>query len=118
MKPLWCWRCQREMPMLDEEEFERVIQHLRNGKSELMTASPDQGPAWKHPVITTALQRLLDEYNSVTGFAETNPNAVWHHRLSLYGPPCSQCGKPLRTPEARFCAACGAPRVLPNQPAA
>ncbi len=31
---------------------------------------------------------------------ETNPNAIWHHRLSLYGPPCHRCGKPLQQHEA------------------
>ena len=24
MQILWCWRCQRDMPMLDEGEYERV----------------------------------------------------------------------------------------------
>ena len=41
------------------------------------------------------------EYERITGFHEGNPNAIWHHRIALYGPPCSHCGKPLRTPKAR-----------------
>lgn len=49
----------------------------------------------------------LAKYHEFTGFEETNANALWHHRASLYGPPCSACGKPLRTPQANFCAACG-----------
>ena len=32
-----------------------------------------------------------------------------HHRLAEYGPPCRNCGLPLRTAEAKLCAACGAP---------
>jgi hypothetical protein len=99
-----------EVPMLDEEEFTRVWQHAREGKSELAKVAPFEGPAWKHPVMTTAMQRLLDEYNRITGFGEINANAVWHHRISLYGPPCHSCGKPLRSPQARLCAACGAVR--------
>lgn len=49
----------------------------------------------------------LAKYHEFTGFEETNVNALWHHRASLYGSPCSGCGKPLRTPQANFCAACG-----------
>jgi hypothetical protein len=107
-----------EVPMLDEDEFAHVAQHARDGKSELIDAPPFDGPAWKHPVMTTATKRLLDEYNRITGFGETNPNAVWHHRLSLYGPVCNSCGKPLRSPTARFCAACGAARAESGSPAA
>lgn len=49
----------------------------------------------------------LDLYCELTGFYETNIDALWHHRISLYGESCPHCGKPLRTPVARFCAACG-----------
>jgi len=52
-------------------------------------------------------QPLLDYYNQLTGLAETNPNAIMHHLVSLYGPACENCGKPYRTPQASFCAACG-----------
>jgi hypothetical protein len=52
--------------------------------------------------------RILRRHRELTGFAETNPNAVWHHVVGMYGAPCSSCGKPLRTPRARMCAACGA----------
>jgi hypothetical protein len=33
------------------------------------------------------------------------------HRLTDYGPPCRSCGLPLRTPDARLCAACGKRRA-------
>ncbi len=58
-------------------------------------------------------RRALVFYQELTGFPETNVKALWHHRLSLYGPPCTHCGKPLRTPQAKFCAACWHPRVAP-----
>ena len=50
----------------------------------------------------------INLYNEITGFGETNVNAIWHHRAADHGPPCAACGKPLRTPRASFCAACGA----------
>jgi hypothetical protein len=54
------------------------------------------------------LEPALRLYQELTGHAEANPGAIWHHRISIYGPPCHSCGKPLRTPQASFCAACGA----------
>lgn len=95
MKNLWCWRCKMEVPMLDEEEYT---------------------VAWK--LYTDAFQAkgktryerfkpLLDYYKEVTGFEESEPNAIMHHRISQYGPPCGNCGKPYRTPQASLCAACG-----------
>jgi hypothetical protein len=56
---------------------------------------------------------LLGYYNQVTGMQETNPNAVLHHFVDAYGPPCEKCGKPYRTPRAKICAACG--NVISNK---
>jgi CheY-like chemotaxis protein len=88
MKMLWCWRCKMEMPMLDDEEFEQVVSRSSAG-------DPFSG--------------MLAEYERITGYGETNPNAIYHHRLSLYGPPCHSCEKPLRTPQAKLCGACMTP---------
>jgi hypothetical protein len=82
--------------MLDDEEFERVS-FLRNK----MGSRSDQAESMFGPVLC--------EYQRITGFRETNPNAIYHHVLSMYGPPCAKCGKPLRTPRAKVCGACMAP---------
>ena len=78
--------------MLDEEEFYRV-DSLR----------------WKG-IEGTLLERLyapmLKEYERITGFHETNIGAIYHHRLSLYGPPCNKCNRPLRSPNAKLCGSC------------
>ena len=74
-----------EVPMLEEAEFEACF----------------AGGAERLPDVA------LKRYAQITGFRETNINAIYHHRISLHGGPCPRCGKPFRTPQARFCAACG-----------
>ena len=55
-------------------------------------------------------REACEMFEEITGFKETNANAIFHHRLSLYGPPCHVCGKLLRTPQASYCAMCSAKR--------
>ena len=97
MKVQWCWRCKMDLPMLDDQEFTRIRRVAHEAYEQL------SGPAAKVSVFRT----MLDEYNRLTGFGETNINAVWHHRISIYGPPCPRCGKVLRTPIAYKCFECG-----------
>jgi len=40
----------------------------------------------------TRFKPLLDYYKAVTGEEETEPNAIMHHRIAQYGPPCENCG--------------------------
>lgn len=88
MKLLWCWRCRMEVPMLDEEEYQKAnllySVGIRNNKVSLNN-------------IEERFKELLDYYFEVTGFEETVPNAIMHHRIEQYGPPCENCGKPYRT---------------------
>ena len=98
MKLLWCWRCKFEVPMLDEGEFQRALALRGTGRGDLWERQ--FGP-------------VLQEYERLTGFHETNIDALYHHVLSLYGPPCTFCGKPLRTPKARLCGACMRPVADP-----
>ncbi|OEK04691.1 hypothetical protein [Roseivirga misakiensis] len=94
MKELWCWRCKMVLPMLDEEEYAEAYRLY--------------GEAFKKAgSFHERFKPVSDYYTKITGFEETHPNAIMHHRISLYGPPCENCGKPYRTPGATFCAACG-----------
>lgn len=99
-KWLYCWRCQMTVPMLEELEWEQ-LQPLLTG------ALRDPGSRrWAAGQVVYG-QAALDRYFEISGLRETNANALWHHRLANFGPPCRACGKPLRTPRAKLCAACG-----------
>ena len=108
---MFCWRCNADRPLLTDEEYQQVfpvsfMEQIRKYRKEtgmgLHQAQTDVGAA------------ALATYERITGFKENDPFALYHHRLSLYGPPCDKCGKPLRTPAANFCAACSAPRRHAN----
>ena len=84
VKVLYCWRCQRKVPMLEGAEEHEFLEAFR------------KGPA-----------AALAYYESVTGYRETVLGAIIHHKVSLFGPERRHCGKPLRTPDAKQCMACG-----------
>ena len=97
MKILWCWRCKMEVEMLDEEEFAIAAELYHKAFTDIKFRKGRE----------VRFRPLLDYYEKVTGFREKEPNAIMHHRIAQYGPPCEKCGKPYRTPVAKFCAACG-----------
>ena len=97
MKNLWCWRCKMEVPMLNTEEYLTASKLYRSGF--------EKGKC--NMTRTQRFKELLDYYYELTGVKLTNPNAIMHHRIDLYGPPCENCSKPYRTSKASFCAACG-----------
>jgi hypothetical protein len=107
MKAMWCWRCKMDVPMLDEEEFAAVS----NLYSQRIRATKEFREKHNIPLNGVPIEELFrpvrDAYRKMTGMDESNHNAIMHHRISIYGPACEQCGKPLRTSRARFCAACG-----------
>jgi hypothetical protein len=95
MKIMWCWRCKMDLPMLDEDEF-AIASKLYSDAFKMTGMSREE-----------RFRPLLDYYYSITGFKETEPNAIMHHRIADYGSPCENCSKPYRTPVATFCPACG-----------
>jgi hypothetical protein len=106
MQWLWCWRCKSEMPMLNEDEFASV-QHLYG---EGIKATKEFRERWNIPLQGVPIDQLFRPvrmlYEELTGMKDCHENAIMHHRLHLYGPPCEHCGKPLRTPKAKLCASC------------
>ena len=85
-----------DVPMLDENEFRIAYKLYEDGMKDVNTADKQK-----------RYGKLLAYYNELTGMKETEPNAIMHHRIALYGPLCKNCGKPYRTPTEEYCAACG-----------
>jgi hypothetical protein len=107
MKILWCWRCRMELPMLDEEEFAIIAKLYLGGIGGVKEVRTRNDASLSETFRTDLFRPMREAYFQMTGIHESNENAIMHHRISLYGPACENCGKPLRTPRASFCAECG-----------
>ena len=93
--------------MLNEAEWEQLYPLLSSFVSDIKRYREYNGASIEQVTAATASDPALERYFELTGFKETNINALWHHRISRYGDPCPQCGKPLRTHVARMCPECG-----------
>jgi hypothetical protein len=89
-----------EVPMLDEKEYAIAKELYSRGMCNV-----------KAKARIERFKFLLDYYNGLSEFGETEPNAILHHRIAQFGPACENCGKPYRTPKATLCAACGNSKV-------
>jgi hypothetical protein len=63
--------------MLDDDEFRQVMSLLPT--QDIIPEGRDS--------LRARFVPMLAEYERITGLRETNPNVVFHHCLSLYGPP-------------------------------
>ena len=108
---LYCWRCQSVVPMLDEREWTLLEPALLKGIQDIQDYRVRDGCSFKEAMERAPDASALQVYESLTGLREANVNALWHHRIAMYGPPCPACSKPLRTQHASFCAACGEVRA-------
>lgn len=102
--------------MLEEHEWEKVSPLLSGAIQKVKEYRETHGASLAQARDESFGKEALAMYKALTGFEETNPDALWHHRLSLLGPPCSSCGKPLRTSVAKRCVECGACSNKPNEP--
>ena len=95
------------IPMLTDDEW-REVAPLLHMDTERIKDYREQQQVGLREAMDVLRFEACEKYFEITGFRETNPNAIWHHRLSAYGSECSDCGHLLRTPRASFCANCGA----------
>jgi hypothetical protein len=95
--------------MLNEEEYAEVSRLYSGGIRATKEFRERWGVPLKDALTEERFRPVRDAYERLTGMKESNQNAIMHHRLSLYGPPCKNCHKPLRTPRAKLCASCMSP---------
>lgn len=87
MKTLYCWRCRADIPMLDEHEWALVAPLLSRSLADTKADRESSGLPLSTDLLAHRFTPALEAYERLTGFHETNGEALWHHRLSLYGPP-------------------------------
>jgi hypothetical protein len=92
--------------MLTDSEWAEVRPLLQSDIERIKSHRADTGIGLQE-ALATLRHSACERYFELTGFRETNPNSLWHHYLSLYGPECPQCGHLFRTARASFCANCG-----------
>lgn len=93
--------------MLDEDEFKVVSELYRQAFSLTEEFRQNHNISIENTSIDERFRPVREAYEKMTGVKNCHHNAVIHHRISNYGDLCVSCGKPLRTPQAAFCAACG-----------
>ena len=116
MQLVWCWRCQRIVPMLDPTEAAAMGRVLRRIHVGPLASIRQRIIAWRHgDKLTAQRERAVYApafrlYRRYTGVEAADYRTLIDHSLRPRGPACESCGRPLRTRAARMCAACGRPR--------
>ena len=108
MNHVFCWRCRRWVRTLNDNEYQQAHALLRALKD--AHRETDSGT-----ISRDELERRLAALHEVQVQLSDGENVslseLLRHRPEYFGPPCSHCGKNLRTPRARMCVACGQKRV-------
>lgn len=94
------------MPFLEEEEWRRIEPILRNGKKPIQDHRKKFGSTIEEARAAVRTEPM-DIFLEITGVDEIHFDVIHHHRLSDWGPQCTDCGHLLRTSTANFCANCG-----------
>jgi len=93
--------------MLAEREYAPMMKAYRDCLRRAKDLRRQTGKAVSDPDVQACFGPVAAMYEDITGRAGADPQEIMRHRLSLLGPPCAACAKPLRTRKARRCAECG-----------
>lgn len=94
MQWLWCWRCKSDMPMLDEQEYAEMAALYPTCIRSVKSHRERTGASLKDQPVPVLFDPVRKRYAEMAGHEEPNENAIMHHRLLPYGPPCYRCGSP------------------------
>jgi hypothetical protein len=106
MKIMWCWRCKTDVPMLDEDEFAEIAILYGESTAAVKEYRQRRGTSLADTPLQELFAPVCTGYERMTGAKEPDYGEILKHRISLYGPPCKRCHRPLRTPKAKLCGAC------------
>ncbi|MGH7675958.1 MAG: hypothetical protein ACREMV_11870 [Gemmatimonadales bacterium] len=111
MKIQYCWRCDAEVPMLDEAEYAELWEAYEACLRDVESYRERRNAALREAPLAELYRPVHEVYERITGVVGIDPRHMLTHRLAAFGPPCAHCGRPLRTPTATLCASCGRPRA-------
>jgi hypothetical protein len=103
---MWCWRCKQEVPMLDENEYAVIARLFHESTSSVKAFRRAHEISLKDTPLQELYKPVCAEYERIAGVKELDHNEILKHRISLYGPSCKNCSKPLQTPKAQLCGTC------------
>ncbi len=95
--------------MLDEEEFAGIARLHKESSLVVKDFRRTFGTLLVNVPLHEIYEPVRTHYERITGIKESNHDEILMHRVSLYGPLCKRCQKPLRTPRAKVCGACMLP---------
>ena len=95
------------VPMLDEKDFGLIEAAYRSGLSTVKTARILGNRALVRSDREGLYEHVIAVHRGITGISGVEPEEILRHRLSRFGAPCANCGKELRTPNAKKCLECG-----------
>ncbi len=110
MKEYFCWRCNRVMPFLNEQEWGEIEPYLANAMKAILKYQ-EEYECDLHTARMNCKPEATAAFETITGVPGVHFEAMYHHRLGRWGNECDECGYLFRTPNARYCANCGRNKV-------
>jgi len=102
MENKYCWRCKTVVPFLDNEEYNQIVDLIIKCQK-----FAKKNPPRNKEEFYGMFAPVREAHEKMTGYKNMHHIAILHHNLYGLGPDCPNCGKPLRTKNAKLCPECG-----------